>query len=103
MSWRAGSRGDSGKAPIYATSHGDDSSDDETNSASKQAAWVLQSHFNYRGDDPKPIGSIPIETRSRWRYSIETVSVSSESHTISSGAFSQCRLAAGRGASRGVM
>ena len=35
------SRGDRGKAPIYTTSYGDASFDDETTLASKQEAWVL--------------------------------------------------------------
>ena len=36
---------------MYATSHGDDSSDVETASAGEQAAQVLQIHFDYEGDD----------------------------------------------------
>ena len=76
MSQRASSRGNWGKAPIYATSHGDASSDDEIILASEQTAWVQQSHFESRGDDPRPTGSIPIETRSRRRRSIETASIS---------------------------
>ena len=43
-----------------------------------------------------------METQSRRRCLVETASISSESHTISSRAFSQCRLAIGRGASRGA-
>ena len=42
MSWRAGSKGDRGKALVDATSHKDDSSNDETASAGKQVARVLQ-------------------------------------------------------------
>ena len=55
-------RGDWGKAPIYATSHGDFSSDDETISTGEQAAQVLQSHFDHEGDNIRPIGGIPMET-----------------------------------------
>ena len=36
ISRKASSRGDRGKAPIYATTHRDDSSDDETVSTSEQ-------------------------------------------------------------------
>lgn len=65
MSWRAGFRGDQGKALMYATSHENDSSNDEIASAGEQVAWVLQSHFNYGGDDLRPTGGIPMETRSK--------------------------------------
>ena len=41
MSWRMSSGGDRGKAPMYATSYEDDSSDEENASAGVQAAWVL--------------------------------------------------------------
>ena len=99
MSQRASSRGDRGKAPIYATSHGDDSSNNETIFDGEQAARVLQSHFDYEGDDLKPTNDIPMETQSRRRHLIETASISSKSRTISSGASSWCRPAAGRGAS----
>lgn len=54
MSQRAGSVGDRGKASMYAMSHGDDSSNDEIASASKQATRVLHSHFDCGGDDPGP-------------------------------------------------
>jgi len=37
ISRKASSRGDRGKTPIYTTTHRDDSSDDETASASEQA------------------------------------------------------------------
>ena len=37
MSRRASSRGDRGKAPMYATSQGGDSSDDETTLVGEQA------------------------------------------------------------------
>ena len=43
-----------------------------------------------------------METQSRRQCLVETASISSESHTISSRASSQCRLATGRGASRGA-
>ena len=43
-----------------------------------------------------------METQSRRRCLVETASISSESYTISSRAFSQCRLAITRGASRGA-
>ena len=38
MSRRVSSKGDQGKAPVYATSHGDDSFDDETTSTGEQVA-----------------------------------------------------------------
>ena len=85
MSQRASSVGDWGKAPVYATSHGDSSFDDETTSAGKKVARVMQSHFNRGVYDTKPVGGIPMETQSRRRHSIEMASVSSESHTISNG------------------
>ena len=97
MSQRASSRGDREKAPIYATSHGGDVSNDETASAGKHAARVLQSHFDCEGDDPRPISGIPIETRSKRWHSVEMANVSSESHIVSNGASSWCRLARGRG------
>ena len=50
MSRRASSKGDRGKAPMYATSQGGDSSDDETISASEQVTQVLQSRFG-RGEE----------------------------------------------------
>ena len=95
MFQRAGSRGDLGKAPMYAISHMDDSSDDE------HVAQVLQSHFNCVDDDPRPISSIPMETWFRRRCSVERASVSSELCTISSGASSQRRPTRGKGTSRG--
>ena len=52
MSRRTGFKGDRGKAPIYATSYGDDSSDEEIASTGEQVAQVLQSHFDCGGDDP---------------------------------------------------
>ena len=97
ISRRTSSKGDWRKAPIYATSYGDASSDEETALVSEQAARVLQSHFDCEGDDTRPIGGIPIETRSRRQCSVETVSVSSESCTISNGASSCRRLAIGKG------
>ena len=103
MSWRTSSRGDWGKAPAYTTSHEDASSDDETTSTGEQVARVLQSHFDCGGDDPRPTGGIPMETRSRRRCSIETASVSFESRTISNRASSRCRSTTGRWASGGEM
>ena len=41
MPWRASSRGDQGKDPVYATFHGDSSSDDETMFAGEQATQAL--------------------------------------------------------------
>lgn len=73
---------------MYATSQGCDSSNDETASASKQVARVLQSHFDREEEDVGPAGNISIETRSRRRRFVKTASVSSESRTISSGATS---------------
>ena len=84
MSWKASSRGDQGKAPVYTTSHKNDSSNDETALADEQVARVLQSHFHYKGDDPKPTGGIPIETHSWKRRSVETAYISFESHIVSS-------------------
>ena len=98
-----GSKGDRGKAPVYATSHGDDSSNDETASASKQVARFLQSRFNRREEDIGLTSSISIETHSRRRGSIEMANVSFESHIVSSKASSRCRPARGRGASGGEM
>jgi len=92
MSQRAGSREDWGKVPVYATSHGDDSSDDETTLASERVAQVLQSHFDRGDDDTRPIGSISMETRSKRCRSVMTASVSSKSHTVSCGASSWWRL-----------
>ena len=43
-----------------------------------------------------------METRSKRRHSVETASVFSKSHTISSRASSRHKLATGRGASDGV-
>ena len=83
MPRRASPRGEWGKAPVYAKSHGDSSSDNETVSAGEQAAGVLQSHFDRGGDDIRPTGGIPMETRSRRRRSANIVSASSESRTIS--------------------
>ena len=103
MSRRASSRGDWGKAPVYATSHREDSSNNETIFVGEQAARVLWSHFDCKGNDFRPIGSIPMESRSRRRHSIETASISSESRTISSGASSWCKPAAKRWASGGVI
>ena len=80
----------------------DDSSDDETASTNEQAAQVLQSHFDCGGDDLRPAGGIPMETRSRRRRSIEMANISSESCTICSGASSQHRLAIGRRAFGGA-
>lgn len=42
MSWRVGSKGDWGKALVDATSHKDDSSNNETASVGKQVSLVLQ-------------------------------------------------------------
>ena len=85
MSFGTGSKGDRGKAPIHAATHRDSSSDDETTSAGKKVARVMQSHFDRGVYDTKPVGGIPMETQSRRRHSIEMASVSSESHTISNG------------------
>ena len=68
MPRRVRSKGDWGKAPFYASSHGDSSSDDEIVSASKQAAQVLQSHFDCRGYDIMPTSGIPMETQPRRRH-----------------------------------
>ena len=62
MSRRMSSKGDQGKALVYTTSHRDSSSNDETVSIGEQATRVLQSHFDCRGDDIRPIGRIPMET-----------------------------------------
>ena len=62
-------------------------------------ARVLHSHFDYEGDDPRPTGGIPMETRSRRWQLVETVSVLSESHIVSSGFTSWCRPVRGRGPS----
>ena len=97
MSWRTSSRGDRGKAPMYATSHRDVSFYEETASASDQAARVLQSHFDCKGGNPRPTGSIPMETWSRRQRLVETASVLFESRTVSNGAFSRCRPTRGRG------
>lgn len=63
---------------MYATSYGDNSSDDKITSASVRVARVLQSHFDRRGDDIRP------------------GNVSSESHIVSSGASSRHRPIRGR-------
>ena len=86
---------------MYATSHGDDSSNDETVSAGEQVARVLQSHFDHREKDTGPASAISIEMLSRRRRSVETASSSSKSHTVSSRASSRRRLVRGRGASGG--
>ena len=49
MSRRAGVKGNWGKAPMYATSHKDDSSDDKTALTGEQVARVLQSYFDCGG------------------------------------------------------
>ena len=97
MPQRASSRGDRGKAPIYAMSHGDTSFDNGTIFAGEQAAQVLQSHFNRESDNIRPTNEIPLETRSKRWHSTETVSTSSESCTISSGASSWRVLATRKG------
>ena len=96
MSRRMSSKGDWGKSFVYATSHRDSSSNDEIVSISEQASQVLQSHFDRRGDDIRPIGRIPMETRSRRQRSTETVSASSKSRTIYNGDSSRRVLATGR-------
>ena len=88
---------------MYATSHGDDSSDDETASAGERVARFLQSRFNRREEDIGLTGDISIETHSRRRRSVEMANVSFESHIVSSRASSRCRPARGRGASGGEM
>ncbi|KAK7839667.1 ribulose bisphosphate carboxylase large chain [Quercus suber] len=103
MSQRARSMRDQGKAPMYATSHGDNSSNDETASASEQVARVLQSRFNCGEEDTRPVGGISIETWSKKWCSVEMASVSYESRTISRGAYSRRKPARGRGSSEGEM
>ena len=61
MSQSAGSKGDWGKATMYATSHGDNSFDDETASSGEQMAQVLQSRFNREEEYTRPAGGITIE------------------------------------------
>lgn len=86
---------------MYATSHGDDSSDDETASASEWVAQVLQSRFDCEEEDIGPTGDISIETCSkRWRL-VKMASVSFVSYTVSNGASSRRKPARGRGAFRG--
>ena len=86
MSQRTGFNGDRGKPPFTLHPMGTILLMMIT-SAGEQAAWVLQSHFNYKGDEPRPTSSIPMETRSRRPCLVKTTSVSSKSHTISSGGF----------------
>ena len=88
---------------MYATSHGDDSSDDETTSAGERVARFLQSHLNRREEDIGLTGGISIETHSRRRRSVEMANVSFESHIVSGRSSSRCRPARGRGASGGEM
>ena len=83
---------------MYATSHGDNSSDDKTTSASKQVARVLQSCFNRVEKYIRPAYGISIETRSRRQRSVETASVSSKFCTVSSRASSRRRPTRGSGA-----
>ena len=45
--------------------------------------------FECRGDDIRPTSGIPIETQSKRQRSVEIVSASSNSYTISIGTFSQ--------------
>jgi len=47
-------------------------------------ARVLQSRFDRREKDTKPASGISIEIRSRRQRSVETASVSSKSHIVSS-------------------
>lgn len=68
--------------------------------AGEQAAQVLQSHFDRKGDDTRLTGGITMETQSKRWHSVKTVNVSFESHPISSGA-SLRRPATGREASKG--
>ena len=68
MPRRVRSKGDWGRAPLYASSHGDSSSDDEIVSASKQVARVLKRHFDRKGYDIMPTSGIPMETRPRRRH-----------------------------------
>lgn len=70
MSRRTSSNGDQGKAPMYNTSHRDNSSDEETASVGEQVARVLQSHFDCRGDNPKPTNSILNKTWSKRQRSV---------------------------------
>ena len=78
---------------MYATSQRDGSSDDKIASVGKQAAWVLQSHFDS--------GGIPMEIRSRRRCFVKKASASSESRIVSSAATSQRLPVRGKAASGG--
>ena len=102
MPRRASSRGDRGKAPIYAMSYGDSSSDDETISTSEQAAQVLQSYFDRKGDNIRPTGGIPMEIRSKRQCLAEKISASSESHTISTRTSSRHTSVMEKGGSSGA-
>ena len=77
---------------MYAMSHGDNSSDDETTLVGEQVARVLQSRFDRGEEDTRPASGISIESQSRKQCSIKMASVSSKSHTVSSRAFSWRRL-----------
>ena len=77
---------------MYATSHGDNSSNDETTLVSEQVARVLQGCFDRGEKDTRAASDISIESRSRKQCSIKTASVSSKSNTVSSRAFSWRRL-----------
>lgn len=94
MSRRAGSKETEGTPPF--TLRPMRTLNDETASTHERADLVLQSHFNYRGDDTWLVGGISMETRSK------RASVSFESNIISNGASSWRRPATERGASRGV-
>ena len=73
---------------MYAMSHGDDSSNDETALAGEWVARVLQSRFDRGEDDVGLAGNISIETHSCWQRSVKTASISSKSYNVSSGASS---------------
>ena len=99
MSRRVGSRGDRGKAHVYATSHGNNFFDDET--ASLVSRWLKFYKVTLT------IGVMTLDPQAvyPWRLvlrGVETTSISSESCTISNGAFPRCRPDTRRGASRGV-
>lgn len=61
----------------------------------------MQWCFDRRGNDTGPAGGISIEICFRRSLSVETISVSFESYTVSSRASSWHRSAKGRRASRG--
>ena len=62
---------------------------------------LVSKRLEFWGDDIGPTNKIPMETCSRRWHSIETISASSKSRTISSGASSRRMLAIGKRTSRG--